>query len=266
MEYLASSLSGRLEDMEADAEGIAPEYSTSDGSVNVVFLNGVLHGHLDAGGMRTLLPFTMAMPFRHCLRADYRPLDALCPVADRWFDMMLPDTDTRRFVMEMVGYILYHRNMSELPALFILFGPGGTGKSTIAKMIANILGPESYSKLGLTDLANEFTRASQMDGKLLNICEEASDQSRREIGLDIGLLKRLSDGDIIPINNKGVKAYSARNTAKLLFTTNVRPDFGSDDGIVRRLYRVPFLNKILIPADDYRVLMSQDGNTWLAMR
>lgn len=173
-----------------------------------MFLNGVLHGDLRTGGMRALLPFTPYMPFTHCLHARYRPLDYHCPTAEKWFARMLPDEDTRRFVYEMIGYILYHRDMAELPALFILFGPGGTGKSTVTKMIARILGPDNYSKLGLTDLANEFTRSSQLAGKMLNICEEASDQSRRDIGLDVGLLKKLSDGDEVAFNNKGVEAYT----------------------------------------------------------
>lgn len=173
-----------------------------------MFLNGVLHGSFRTGGVRELLPFTPYMPFTHCLHARYRPLDYQCPTAEKWIQRMLPDEDTRRFVYEMIGYILYHRDMAELPALFILFGPGGTGKSTITKMIARILGSDNYSKLGLTDLANEFTRSSQLAGKMLNICEEASDQSRRDIGLDVGLLKKLSDGDEVAFNNKGVEAYT----------------------------------------------------------
>lgn len=215
--------------------------------------------------MRTLLPFTQYMPFTHCLQAEYRPIGYECPVAEKWFARMLPDPDTRYFAHQMVGYTIYHRDMRQLPALFILFGPGGTGKSTLANMIARILGRNSYSKCGLSDLANEFTRASQLAGKLLNICEEASDQSRKELKLDIGLLKKLSDGDELPFNNKGANAYMAANTAKLLFTTNVRPDFGSDDGIVRRLYRVPFYNKIHPSDDEYRALMSREALTWLAM-
>lgn len=138
LEYLAVKLMDRMMTMDTAADIHAEDrrpYLTSDGTSNTVYLNGVLHGDLRTGGMRTLLPFTPYMPFTHCLHAMYRPLDHQCPVADKWFTRMIPDDDTRRFVFEMVGYILYHKDMAELPALFILFGPGGTGKSTVTKMI-----------------------------------------------------------------------------------------------------------------------------------
>lgn len=79
------------------------------------------------------------------------------------------------------------------PAIFLLYGPGNTGKTALHQMIARVVGEQNVSTLGLSQITSRFGTA-ELNGKLLNVCGETGGASRRQTGVDGELLKKLTDG------------------------------------------------------------------------
>lgn len=199
----------------------------------IPFANGLYNIEKDE-----LLPFSPYVFFTYQLKGDYRPALQEHPV-EKYYKKILPDPGTRRFFFEMVGYSLFSNKMSP-PAIFVIYGPGNTGKSALQVAVTALAGAENISSMDLTQLSGTFTTA-ELFGKLINICgETGSGQNRVDSKVDGELLKRLSDGQAITVQHKHGKPFQMVNGAKLWFVTNTVPDFGdTSSGMYRRLYIIP---------------------------
>lgn len=222
------------------------------------FSNGILN---TAGNF--LLPFTRDILVPCSYNARYDPSVETCS-AQAVVEGILPDDDTRAFFYEMVGYILFG-DMSP-PAVFVLYGPGETGKSALANMIAALMGPGMVSYLSLQQISQRFMTA-ELEGKRLNICGETGEGRSRYDGVDGELIKKLSDGQTITVEHKGSRPYSIDNTAKLLFVTNTIPDFGdTSSGMYRRLYTIPCRVRQDPKARIYDLMTDPGSLSWLVNR
>lgn len=197
------------------------------------------------------------------LSGTYNPKITEHPV-EKYYKKILPDAETRRFFFEVVGYSLFSNEMFP-PAIFVIYGPGHTGKSALQKAVMALAGWDNVSSLDLYQLSGEFTTI-RLVGKLINICgETGSKQSRFDANIDGELLKRLSDGQPITVQHKFGKPFEICNTAKLWFVTNTIPDFGdTSSGIYRRVFIIPCRHE----QDDsdrlYDKLTEPTAVSWLA--
>lgn len=219
------------------------------------FENGILN---TAGNI--LLPFTPHILVPSCYHARYDPDIETCPAEDI-IEGILPDEDTRRFFYEMVGYFLFG-DMNP-PAIFVIYGPGETGKSALAHAIKALMGKEMVSGLSLRQITQRFMPA-MLEGKRLNISGETGEGKTKYDSVDGELMKQLSDGDDILVERKGGHPYYIHNTAKLLFLTNTLPDFGdTSSGLFRRLFTIP----CRVPQDPtakiYDELVKPECLSWL---
>lgn len=169
-----------------------------------------------------------------------QPLDFLGLLRRMWNGE--PDVEDRiRFLRQWMGYSLVAS--VRIPCLLFFWGPGATGKSTIADIINRFLGRENVAHVLTKNLDGQFDLAS-LEGKLANIVHELPKGQR----LPDAMLKLMSDANEMTINRKGVQQYTARITAKHLYVTNHVP-WCSDtsDSMFRRLRILTFKN--VVPAD-----------------
>lgn len=232
------------------------KYTVEEGGQLVPFENGILNT-----SSMELLPFTPHLFVTGYIHTEYRPDIEKCDQTDTILKGIIPAQETLDFFYEMVGYILFEREMYP-PALFNIYGPGKTGKSTLAETIAAILGKENIAKMGISQLTAQFSTA-ELDGKQLNICGETGGASAKETRFDGELIKRLSEGDEVMVEKKHKDPFYIKNMAKFLFVTNSIPDFGdASSGLYRRLYVIPCRIEQTEP-DLKRKLATPESKSWI---
>ena len=141
----------------------------------------------------------------------------------------------------------------------ILNGEGGTGKSTVIRMIEKMIGTENTSNISLNQLTQRF-QAFGLMGKLLNSCADLEIDALS----DTSILKKALGEDTFSAEAKGKDQISVRNYAKLLFSTNQLPIVKAEqtNGFYRRLLiltmdRVPekkdpeFFDRLSAGIDDF---------------
>lgn len=143
------------------------------------------------------------------------------------------------FLKQYLGYMFYR---SHAPAQEMLFlkGHGGEGKSTFISYISNhLLGSDNYSAVTPQDLANDRFQVIELLGKAANISADIKDDFIE----DSSILKRLTGGDPVYAQFKGIQGFKILSYAKMLFSANRLPKFkDSTDGFSDRLAVVPFIN------------------------
>lgn len=223
------------------------------------FENGILN---TANGK--FLPFTHHLMVRSCYNCRYDPSVKTCR-AEKIIEGILPDPDTRKFFFEMVGYILFS-DMNP-PAIFVIYGPGETGKSALSNMITTLMGSDMVSRVTLKQFSEDKYIATELEGKRLNVSGETGEGKSRYSLPDGELIKQLSDGQEITVQRKYGHAYKICNTAKLLFVTNTVPNFGdTSSGLFRRLYTIPCRVHQDPAAKIYKQMTDPESLSWLVNR
>ena len=160
---------------------------------------------------------------------------APCVTWMEWLkDRVDGDDETLEQIQEMFGYCLsvdlnFH-------VFFMLYGDGGTGKSTLVNVLEAMVGEENRVALQLEELDNAFMR-SRLVGKQLYLCKELTDKSFQHIGL----LKALVSGDVISVDVKNKDGFDFKPYGKVVMESNVvamTPD--SSGGFARRFVQIDF--------------------------
>lgn len=185
-----------------------------------------------------LEPFTPFLFFTHILGIDYDPRIENHPV-EEVYRKILPDSESREFFYTMAGYTLFSDTLSP-PAIFVIYGPGNTGKTALQEAVSVMAGRENISCLDISQMSDAFLTA-ELQGKLLNVCGETGSATVAGISKADGeLLKKLSEGQAVKVQRKYGQPFEMRNTAKLWFVSNMLPDFGdTSSGLYRRLHILP---------------------------
>lgn len=237
-----------------------PEDWNLDGAYDdelIPFSNGLYNVEKDV-----LLPFVPWKFVTHNLPAVYNPRITSHPV-EEVYKKIIPDRDTREFFFQMVGYSIFTKQMSP-PAIFVIYGPGNTGKTALQMAVEALTGSDCISTLDLAQLSGGYTPA-ELEDKLINICgETGSGQNRETSKVDGELLKRLSDGQAITVRQIYGRPYQLQNRSKLWFITNTLPDFGdTSSGLYRRLYIIPCRHHQRWEDQIYDKLTEPDAVSWL---
>lgn len=96
-------------------------------------------------------------------------LAARCPRIETVLKRVLSATDIVKF-KEFAGYCLYRHY--PIKKVFILLGPGQTGKSYVLDVLRQFVGDENACSVSLTNLANNRFAGSDLFGKLLDVVNE----------------------------------------------------------------------------------------------
>lgn len=176
---------------------------------------------------------------------DYDP-EAYSEICDKTLNKLAcGDPQIRALLEEMIGYTFYRRN--ELRKAFILIGDKANGKSTYLDMIKTLLGDENTCALDLNELGDRF-KPAQLFGKLANIGDDIGD----EFIPNPAIFKKLTSGDRINAENKGLDPFDFNSYAKLLFSANNIPRIKDKSGaVLDRLIIIPFNATFSVNDPDY---------------
>ncbi len=149
---------------------------------------------------------------------------------EEWLSFIVPDQDDREMLLEFAGYAMT-RDVRQQKFL-ILNGEGGTGKSTVIRMIEAVIGSNNLSSISLSELTQRFS-AYGLLGKLLNSCADLELTALE----DTSTIKKALGEDTLRGEAKGKDAFPFKSYAKLIFSCNELPIVKAEktNGFYRRL-------------------------------
>lgn len=200
----------------------------------VVFTNGTYN--FDTNLMQANNPHDYIMNSH-----DYavNPRNCKAPETDKWLKIMFADADT--LFKEFVGYMFY-RSYAPFNKAMFLHGTGGNGKSVLINHILNgVIGNGNYSTVPPEELSgnNNRFKTAQLYGKELNSVADIKGGYLE----NTAILKKLTGGDPMDVEYKGIQGFNMVSYAKMLFSANDLPTFSDlSDGFQDRLIVVPLVN------------------------
>lgn len=180
-----------------------------------------------------LLPHTpQAVDFQQ-IGAAYDPAVHVEAVDKMLFRVFCGDYQIFKLFEEMLGYCLIKN--CRMQAMFIFFGDGNNGKSTLLRIIQQFIGSGNYSTLTIQDLEKQF-RPAELADKLVNLGDDIPPTTIK----DSSILKSVTTGEEITVERKNKDPFILRNYATLIFTTNKMPRVSDKSfGFYRRLKLIP---------------------------
>lgn len=150
-----------------------------------------------------------------------------------------------QFAQELFGYCLYSKY--NYHGLFYLYGTGGNGKAVFMSLLEALLGKDNVRNKSISSLVTNRFATAHLYGKLLNSCGELSGY----ILQDTDMLKRLTAGDRIEAEFKGLDGFDFSNIAKIVTACNSIPKSLDDsDGWYDRQFILPFTQKFRYTAKE----------------
>jgi len=167
--------------------------------------------------------------------------DAKCPKIEKFLEEILPDDERRKLVLERLALSLVpHKTHGK----FITFlGSMDNGKSALMTLLKITLGTKRISSAVLQDLVNSPHALESLVGKNINI---TGDLPKKGID-DLGLLKDLVEGNEVPVNPKGFKAYSGVFKMIFFVLTNTAIELDSSKASWKRFEAFSF--DVVIPKE-----------------
>lgn len=193
---------------------------------------------------------TMVAPVEFDPQARFEPWDRFLEEATGG------DREVQRYLQKCVGYTLTGDVSRD--EIFVVHGPGGTGKSTFIGALMAVTGPygaplRTEAVLSGNSAGGHNEDIARLVGKRLVVLAEASaNEQLRE-----GLVKQLTGGDRISASLKGKPNFEFEPVLKLWLASNHVPRMPEDDsGMQRRLRKLPFEHKALRPDPTLRHVLS----------
>lgn len=149
---------------------------------------------------------------------------------DKWLQFIAEDPEDREMLLQYCGLCMTRDVRQQ--KFMILNGSGGSGKSTLIRMIEHVIGEDNIASISLKELSQRFASYGLM-GKILNSCADLEVTALE----DTSLIKKILGEDLIRAEAKGKNAVFFRSYAKLIFSTNELPAVLSEktNGFYRRL-------------------------------
>lgn len=201
----------------------------------IVVQNGIvdLKALFEGKRKRALTAHTPSFVSQVCLPFQFKP-KARCSKWQKFVRQILPDPDSQQLLKEIFGYCLTFDTSQQ--KFFMFEGTGANGKGVVTKILTKLLGEANISNLPLESFGKDHDPVVML-GKLVNITSEVGELDK----VAEGLLKMFTGEDVMHFNPKFRSPISAKPTARILISTNVRPNFRDrSDGLWRRLILMPF--------------------------
>lgn len=168
------------------------------------------------------------------------------------------DKEFQEWLQRAVGYTLTGLNNQD--ALFLVYGPPGSGKTTFVETIVNALGTQEYSWTldssvlaagdGSANRTDEYHMA-ELRGRRMIWVDELPESER----LKENQVKKMTGSGTLQGRSPGERPFTFRSQGKLWVTTNHRPII-TDDAMWRRLRPIPLTNVPDKPDKDLRPYLS----------
>jgi P4 family phage/plasmid primase-like protien len=135
---------------------------------------------------------------------------------DAWIERAIPNYNDRVMLYQYIAYSMTLRTNEQ--KFLLICGPGGTGKSTLLKLIEEIIGASNVSGISLQGLQERFAPAG-LFLKQANICADIPLTALTEIDM----IKKLTGEDTVSADRKFKSPFSFRSYARLFFSANSIP-------------------------------------------
>ena len=135
---------------------------------------------------------------------------------DAWIERAIPNYNDRVMLYQYIAYAMTLRTNEQ--KFLLICGPGGTGKSTLLKLIEEIIGAPNVSGISLQGLQERFAPAG-LFLKQANICADIPLTALTEIDM----IKKLTGEDTVSADRKFKSPFSFRSYARLFFSANSIP-------------------------------------------
>jgi P4 family phage/plasmid primase-like protien len=177
-----------------------------------------------------VLPHAPDYLFTGQLAAAYRS-EAECPTFEAVLQYALPDPADIELFRLFCGYLLLPDCRFE--TALVCYGPGGTGKGTLAHGVESALGPELVRHLSLEQICDPKTKMlAQLRHKAVNVATELN--ALQTVGGET--FKQLVSGERVQADRKYLADVSLQTGCKHWFLTNYLPRFQhGTDAELRRL-------------------------------
>lgn len=142
----------------------------------------------------------------------------------------------QKVIEEFIGYCISGCEYKKFNHMLILDGSGSNGKSTLIRIIQELIGEENTSSIGLESINKDRFSSFNLVNKLINFCSEEP----KEAFSMTGPIKKITGGDSIMVEEKHKGAFQYHNIAKLIISYNKMPFFPDDSiGMKRRIILIP---------------------------
>ncbi len=206
-----------------------------DGRVLINVNNGVLRVSSEEIKM---LPHDPSYLFTGCLPANYNP-DLASPVFSEALDSILHGAQDKALLQWFTGYCLLP-DCKQHEVFLICYGPGGTGKSTLAEAIVSAFDDDVLvRKLSLTQICSSGPGSYSLptlERAMINLGTELDTVEVDESGT----FKQLISGESIVARSIYGRPFTMQSTCKHWFLSNVMPRF--KHGTDAELRRARFLS------------------------
>jgi putative DNA primase/helicase len=165
---------------------------------------------------------------------DYDPT-ATAPTWETFLARAWPDDpDSIDALQEWFGYVLSGR--TDQQKILLIVGPTRSGKGTIARILASLVGAGNMAGPTLASLGSNFG-LSPLLGKSLAVISDA-----RLAGRDghqvVERLLTISGEDTIDVDRKFKDPWTGKLPTRLMILSNELPNFGDSSGVIARRFIV----------------------------
>ena len=138
------------------------------------------------------------------------------------------------FFDELTGYAIQLRR--DIPLIVAMIGSGGNGKTSLVRILTELVGPDFVHSGRVDDLDGRFAVGS-LFGKLLFVDDDVKAGAK----LPDGALKKISEAKRLTGEHKFKPAFSFVNRAFPIMLCNNLPSLADlSHGMMRRLHVIPF--------------------------
>jgi P4 family phage/plasmid primase-like protien len=162
--------------------------------------------------------------------AEFEP-EAQCPRFEEFMEAAIPEQGMRSYVQRALGYSML--GDADQRALFVLYGPSGTGKSTLIETMQHVFGTYGTTAQAGTfrSIKNEKTPTNDLH-ELRGRRFVTSSETAEGANFDEELLKRLTGRDSVRSRALYQESQEWVPECTLWLATNNAPRFNSDDNAI----------------------------------
>jgi len=216
-----------------------------EASQMVACTNGLLHV-----GTRKLVDLTPRYFNRVAVPFDY---DAATPWPARWLaflDELWPDDpDSIKALQEFFGYVLSGR--TDLHKILLLIGPPRSGKGTIARVLAALVGKGNAAGPTLASLGTNFGLQPLL-GKPLAVVSDAR-LGGASVHQVVERLLSVFGEDMLTVDRKYREPWTGKLPTRFLVLSNELPRFGDASGAIAHRFIVTTMYKSFLGRENTKL-------------
>jgi putative DNA primase/helicase len=195
------------------------------------FKNGVLNTKT-----LVLLPHDPKYFITHIIPIYYNPGDKIEGTPfEKFLNEITNNSESRLNILRACLYVLFTNELKYQVALYI-YGPGGTGKSTLLNILQFLLGPFASLATNVNQINSRFGIAA-VRNKMLVVLNDITLMR----GQEPKVIKEIITGDKIQVEEKQKATFNIIPTTFVILTSNVLWEIKNlTTGLARRIIYFPF--------------------------